>query len=114
MDDYRLVLTLGGVIASLATAWGVAKNQLKGILSDVTKIEASAKTESDRVDALLTRVTVVENKLTVVTGILQPEKLSQTTKESAEFQARTDERQERLFHIVRSLEKRLERLEASR
>jgi len=55
MDDYRLILTIGGVIASLATAWGVAKNQLKAIISDV--------------------------------------------------------RQERLFHIVRTLEKRIERLE---
>jgi|TARA_R110002020_G_scaffold105343_1_gene245770 uncharacterized membrane protein len=114
MEDYRLILTIGGVIASFATAWGVAKNQLKAIISDVSKIEVSTKTESDRIDSLLTRITVLENKITVVTGILQPEKLSQTTKESAEFQARTDERQERLFHIVRSVEKRLERLENNR
>ena len=111
MDDYRLILTIGGVIASLATAWGVAKNQLKAIISDVGRLENSVKVESDRSDSILTRLTVVENKLTVVTGILQPEKLSQATKESAEFMARTDERQERLFHIVRTLEKRIERLE---
>ena len=111
MDDYRLILTIGGVIASLATAWGVAKNQLKAIISDVGRLENSVKVESDRSDSILTRLTVVENKLTVVTGILQPEKQSQATKESAEFMARTDERQERLFHIVRTLEKRIERLE---
>ena len=111
MDDYRLILTIGGVIASLAAAWGVAKSQLKAVISDVSRLESTTKTESDRLDSLLTRLTVVENKLTVVTGILQPEKLSQATKESAEFMARTDERQERLFHIVRTLEKRIERIE---
>jgi hypothetical protein len=111
LEDFRILLTLGGVVASLATAWGVAKNQLKAILVDVSKIETFTKMESDRIDSLLTRITVLENKLNVVTGILQPEKLSQTTRESAEFQARTDERQERLFHIVRSLEKRIERVE---
>jgi uncharacterized protein (UPF0335 family) len=114
MDDYRLILTIGGVIASLATAWGVAKNQLKAVISDVSRLESVTQAESDRLDSLLTRLTVVENKLTVVTGILQPEKLSQATKESAEFMARTDERQERLFHIARSLEKRLERLDEKR
>ena len=111
MDDYRLILTIGGVIASLAAAWGVAKSQLKAVISDVSRLESTTKTESDRLDSLLTRLTVVENKLTVVTGILQPEKLSQATKEAAEFMARTDERQERLFHIVRTLEKRIERIE---
>ena len=111
MDDYRLILTIGGVIASLAAAWGVAKSQLKAVISDVSRLASTTKTESDRLDYLLTRLTVVENKLTVVTGILQPEKLSQATKESAEFMARTDERQERLFHIVRTLEKRIERIE---
>jgi|TARA_R110000824_G_scaffold253278_3_gene442169 hypothetical protein len=112
MDDYRLILTIGGVVASLATAWGVARTQLKVIISDVSKMEKDVRLESDRMDTLLTRLTVVENKLTVVTGILQPEKLSQTTKESAEFMARTDERQVRLFHIVRSLEKKIDRLES--
>ena len=111
MDDYRLILTIGGVIARLAAAWGVAKSQLKAVISDVSRLESTTKTESDRLDSLLTRLTVVENKLTVVTGILQPEKLSQATKESAEFMARTDERQARLFHIVRTLEKRIERIE---
>ena len=60
MDDYRLILTIGGVIASLATAWGVAKNQLKAIISDVGRLEESVKVESDRSDSILTRLTVVD------------------------------------------------------
>jgi len=111
MDDYRLIITLGGILASLAAAWGVAKNQLKAIIGSVEKLEGGQTRESDRIDTIITRLTVVENKLTVVTGILQPDKLNQNTKEEAAFQARTEERIERLFYVIRQVEKRFERIE---
>ena len=111
MDDYRLIITLGGILASLAAAWGFAKNQLKAIIKDMEKLENQHSGESERIDSIYTRITVVENRLAVVTGILQPEKLHQNTKEKATFQAKTEEKLERLLYTTRQIERRMDKLE---
>ena len=63
MDDYRLILTIGGVVASLATAWGVARTQLKVIISDVSKMEKDVRLESDRMDGRASGMTVSHSKI---------------------------------------------------
>jgi len=75
------------------------------------KLENQHSGESERIDSIYIRTTVIENKLAVVTSILQPENLHQNTKEKATFQAKTEEKLERLLYITRQIEKRTDKLE---
>ena len=73
--DLRLIITIGGILFSVAGAAAIGKMQIAAILSSLTDIEARLRAIDRRCDAFDTITEMQEQKLKILSGLLSPEHL---------------------------------------
>ena len=90
MDEstLRMFITLGGIIASIAAAWGVAQQMIKSLSMRIGKLETSSAAVWKKSDEIQSRTSVIESKVAIHSSLLNPEKLA----DDAEWKGRMDER----------------------
>lgn len=71
--DIRLILTLGGILVSVAGAAAVGKMQIKAILDQLRDLESRLRDIDRRIDVLDTMTETQEQKLKVLSAMSSPE-----------------------------------------
>ena len=64
--DVRLIVTLGGILFSVAGAAAVGKMQIKAILETLTDLEKRLRNLDKRLDTMETRVETKQDRKSVV------------------------------------------------
>ena len=73
--DLRLIITIGGILFSVAGAAAIGKMQIAAILSQLTDIETRLRAIDRRIDALDTASEKQSEKIKIFSGMLSPEHL---------------------------------------
>ena len=70
--DIRLIVTLAGILFSVAGAAAVGKMQIKAILSTLIDIEKRLRSIDKRVDIIETKVETQQQRLGILSGMMDP------------------------------------------
>jgi len=73
--DLRLIITLGGILFSVAGAAAVGKMQIKVILEAVADMEKRLRGMDRRIDSLDTRTEKQEQRINILAQMSSPENL---------------------------------------
>ena len=85
--DIRLVVTLAGILVSVATAAAIARQQIKVIEDAVKDMEQRLRGMDRRMDQAESGVSVHEQRVQVLSNMLSPETQERRHKEIANLQA---------------------------
>ena len=81
--DIKFLITLGGIIFSVAGAAAVGKMQIKTILESLSDIEGRLREIDKRLDSLESVQGVFRNQITTLKDILSPSNLAKQNRETA-------------------------------
>tara|TARA_R110000744_G_scaffold31607_3_gene74251 strand:- start:600 stop:1043 length:444 start_codon:yes stop_codon:yes gene_type:complete len=73
--DLRLVLTIGGMVASVVAASAVAKFQIKSLSEKLEDIEQRLRKMDSRSDRLVTATETQEQRISILSKMASPENL---------------------------------------
>ena len=86
--DVRLVATLAGILVSVATAAAIARQQIKVIEDAVKDMEQRLRGMDRRMDKSESGISVHEQRVQVLSGMMSPETLERRHSQIADLQAR--------------------------
>tara|TARA_Y100000593_G_scaffold17291_1_gene34598 strand:- start:1597 stop:1932 length:336 start_codon:yes stop_codon:yes gene_type:complete len=104
--DIKFLITLGGIIFSVAGAAAVGKMQIKSILESLLDIERRLRVIDKRIDDLESNQGVIRNQLNVFKDILSPGNLASQNREISEIKTNIKELQretDRQYHMHNGL-----------
>ena len=90
--DVRTLITLFGIIASVAVTWGVMRTRMNTLIEDLKGVRSQIKSQWEKIDELNQTVAVLDSKQKVVSSMLDPKEVKEFNMGYADFKARTDER----------------------
>ncbi|MGB2103342.1 MAG: hypothetical protein ACPHVN_01865 [Luminiphilus sp.] len=79
MDDYKLLISLGSTLASLAGAFAVVRYQVKAIMDTLIDIEKRLRVMDGRID----QAELTDQKVSVLAGMLSPSEREKAARETA-------------------------------
>ena len=85
--DVRLIVTLGGILFSVAGAAAVGKMQIKAILETLTDLEKRLRSLDKRLDTMETRVETQHQRLSIISSMMDPSTMERRHREMATIQA---------------------------
>jgi len=85
--DVRLIVTLGGILVSVAGAAAVGKMQIKAILDSLVDIEQRLRGLDKRIDVIETRQETLAQRVSVLSGMMDPSTMERRHREAATIQA---------------------------
>ena len=85
--DIRLIVTLAGILFSVAGAAAVGKMQIKVILTTLMDIEKRLRSIDKRVDVLETKIEMQHQRLSVLSTMMDPATMERRYRELATIQA---------------------------
>ena len=85
--DVRLVVTLAGILFSVAGAAAVGKMQIKVILTTLIDIEKRLRSIDKRVDIIETKIETHHQRLQILSGMMDPSTMERRYRELATIQA---------------------------
>ena len=91
--DIKFLITIGGIIFSVAGAAAVGKMQIKAILESLLDIERRLRVIDKRIDDLESHQGVIRNQLNVFKDILGPDNLAAQNREISEIKTNIKELQ---------------------
>ena len=91
--DIKFLITLGGILFSVAGAAAVGKMQIKAILESLLDIERRLRVIDKRIDDLESHQGVIKNQLNVFKDILSPKNLADQNREISEIKTHIKELQ---------------------
>tara|TARA_R100001086_G_C11812801_1_gene252022 strand:+ start:549 stop:893 length:345 start_codon:yes stop_codon:yes gene_type:complete len=100
--DIKFLITIGGIIFSVAGAAAVGKMQIKAILESLLDIERRLRVIDKRIDDLESHQGVIKNQVNVLKNILSPDNLAMQHRETAEIKTHIRELQrdvDRQYHM---------------
>ena len=97
--DIRLVVTLAGILVSVATAAAIARQQIKVIEDAVKDMEQRLRGMDRRMDQAESGVSVHEQRVQVLSNMLSPETQERRHKEIANLQARIGANEKDLLQL---------------
>ena len=95
MDDYKLLISMGSTLASLAGAFAVVRYQVKSILSTLQDVEKRLRAMDTRID----KAEWTDQKVSTLAGILSPSERDKSAREMATLVADTKQALERIKHL---------------
>ena len=88
--DLRLVVSIAGILISLGGAMAVTKQSLKVQADLISDLEARLRQLDSRTDRLITQIETQAQRVSVLSGILDPQLLAAEHKNASAFQAMTE------------------------
>ena len=88
--DLRLVVSIAGILISLGGAIAVTKQSLKVQADLISDLEARLRQLDSRTDRLITQIETQAQRVSVLSGILDPQLLAAEHKSASAFQATTE------------------------
>mgnify|MGYP003134993185 CR=1 FL=1 len=88
--DIKLLVTLGGIIVSMAGAAAVAKSQIQRLTEMLKDMEARMRAYDNRTDRIENTVSTNEQRLNVIAKMMSPEVMERRARESATVLARLE------------------------
>tara|TARA_Y100001938_G_C7941698_1_gene354636 strand:- start:75 stop:419 length:345 start_codon:yes stop_codon:yes gene_type:complete len=88
--DIKLLLTLGGIVVSMAGAAAVAKSQIQRLTEMLKDIEGRMRVQDNRTDRIENTVNTNEQRLGVIAKMMSPEVMERRARESATVLARLE------------------------
>tara|TARA_R110000803_G_scaffold92633_1_gene160162 strand:+ start:300 stop:662 length:363 start_codon:yes stop_codon:yes gene_type:complete len=85
--DVRLIITVGGILFSVAGAAAIGKMQIKVILENLADIEKRLRGMDRRIDALDTSTEKQEQRINILAQMSSPENLRRDHMASAAMQS---------------------------
>jgi len=85
--DVKLLVTLGGILFSVAGAAAVGKMQIKAIQDTLSDIEQRIRTIDKRLDQTETRIETQHQRLSVISSMMDPMTMERRHRESAKILA---------------------------
>ena len=79
--DIKFLVTLGGIIFSVAGAAAVGKMQIKTIIESLGDVEKRLRDIDKRLDVLETNQGIVQNQINTLKSILSPDNLAKQNRE---------------------------------
>ena len=79
--DIKFLVTLGGIIFSVAGAAAVGKMQIKAIIESLGDVEKRLRDIDKRLDVLETNQGIVQNQINTLKSILSPDNLAKQNRE---------------------------------
>jgi hypothetical protein len=83
MDDYKLLISLGSTLASLAGAFAVVRYQVKAIMDTLQDVEKRLRVMDSRID----QAELTDQKVSVLAGMLSPTEREKAARETASMLA---------------------------
>ena len=92
MDEssLRILLTLGGMIASVAAAFAVVRQSVKALTETLADVEVRLRRLDSKIDRLETKSGTNEKRLDILSSILSPDALEKRNRELGGLLARTE------------------------
>jgi len=88
--DIKLLVTLGGIIVSMAGAAAVAKSQIQRLTEMLKDMEGRMRVQDNRTDRIENVVNTNEQRLGVIAKMMSPEVMERRARESATVLARLE------------------------
>jgi hypothetical protein len=88
--DIKFLVTLGGILFSVAGAAAVGKMQIKAIIESLGDVEKRLRDIDKRLDVLETNQGIVQNQINTLKGILSPDNLAKQNQDQATIKARIE------------------------
>jgi flagellar capping protein FliD len=88
--DVRLVLTVGGIIFSVAGAAAVARSQISRLQEMLRDVESRLRTGDTRTDQLENSLSTQVNRLDVIAKMMSPENMENKARETATMLSRLE------------------------
>tara|TARA_R110002153_G_scaffold66106_4_gene176754 strand:- start:2904 stop:3251 length:348 start_codon:yes stop_codon:yes gene_type:complete len=85
--DVRLIVTLGGILFSVAGAAAVGKMQIKAILTTLIDLEKRFRSLDKRLDTMETKVETQYQRLSIISSMMDPATMERKHREMATIQA---------------------------
>ena len=99
--DLRMVVTLGGILFSVAGASAVAKMQIKAILSKLNDMETRFRALDSTTDKQETSIETQMQRLNVLSKMMSPENLRRDHMQMAELTATVKQLREDVNHLAK-------------
>ena len=92
MDEssLRILLTLGGMIASVAAAFAVVRQSVKALTEALADVEVRLRRLDSKIDRLETKSGTVEQRLNILATMSSPDALERRNRELGGILARTE------------------------
>ena len=97
--DLRLVMTLLGMLVSVAGASAVAKMQIKVILEKLDDMESRFRVLDSTTDKQETSIETLEQRMSVLSGMMSPDNLRRDHMTLAELMANVRQIREDVNHL---------------
>mgnify|MGYP003648497455 CR=1 FL=1 len=88
--DIKLLVTLGGIIVSMAGAAAVAKSQIQRLTELLKDMESRMRDYDKRVDAIENTISTQIQRLDVIAKMMSPDVMERRARESATVIARLE------------------------
>ena len=88
--DLRLVISVAGILISLGGAIAVTKQSIKAMTEQLHDLEGRLRKLDSRTDRLVTQIETQAQRVSVLSGILDPQLLATEHKKTSAFQATTE------------------------
>ena len=85
--DIRLIVTLGGILFSVAGAAAVGKMQIKVIQDTLNDLEQRLRGMDKRIDIIETRQETLVQRVSVLSSMMDPSTMERRHREAATIQA---------------------------
>lgn len=90
MDDYKLLISLGSTLASLAGAFAVVRYQVKSIMETLKDVEARLRKQDTRIDRVHTQVETLTQRMGVLSSMLDPANMERRAREAERLRVEVD------------------------
>ena len=97
--DLRLVMTLLGMLVSVAGASAVAKMQIKVILEKLEDMESRFRVLDSTTDKQETSIETLEQRMSVLSGMMSPDNLRRDHMTLAELMANVKQLRDDVNHL---------------
>lgn len=97
--DIKLLLTLGGVLFSIAGASAIAKQQIKSILDTLKDLEQRMRALDARTDRQETSTKTQVHRIDILSKMMSPDNLKKEHYEVATMLAKVDQLKEDVKHL---------------
>ena len=99
--DIKLLLTLGGVLFSIAGASAIAKMQIKAILESLADMEQRLRTLDTRTDRQETSTKTQVHRIDILSQMASPDNLKKEHYEIARLIAQVERLEEDVKHLFK-------------
>lgn len=94
--DFRLLLTIGGMLISVVSAAAIAKQQIKTLSEHIQDIETRLRKLDARLDRNDTQTDVTVQRLDILSGMMDPPTMDRRSRELERLRADVDHLQKKI------------------